>query len=144
MADRGTGSVFHPMVADRQLSWSAGDRVVFPWEKDGWLHLYSVAVEGGAPTLLTPGNFEVEFVSHSADGKEMIYGSNQDDIDRRHIWRVSAASGPPRAVTSGQGLEWTPALLSNGVHTLVPPHVAAGTRVVVMTDDGSYVERAKD
>jgi elongation factor P len=26
----------------------------------------------------------------------------------------------------------------------VPPHIQAGTRVVVMTDDGSYVERAKD
>ena len=115
MADRGTGSAFHPMVADRQLSWSAGDRLVFPWEKDGWLHLYSVAVEGGAPVLLTPGNFEVEFVSHSADGKEMIYGSNQDDIDRRHIWRVGTATGPPRTVTSGEGLEWTPALLTNAV-----------------------------
>src|SRR6185369_13495632 len=62
-----------------------------------------------------PGNFEVEFASHSAGGKEIIYGSNQDDIDRRHIWRVSTASGPPRSVTSGQGLEWTPALLSNAV-----------------------------
>jgi elongation factor P len=27
---------------------------------------------------------------------------------------------------------------------MVPPHIQAGTRVVVMTDDGSYVERAKD
>lgn len=39
---------------------------------------------------------------------------------------------------------YKPALLSNGVRTMVPPHVAAGTRVVVMTADGSYVERAKD
>jgi elongation factor P len=37
-----------------------------------------------------------------------------------------------------------PASLSNGVRTMVPPHVTAGTRIVVMTDDGSYVERAKD
>ena len=37
-----------------------------------------------------------------------------------------------------------PALLSNGVRTLVPPHVAAGTRIVVETADGAYVERAKD
>ena len=37
-----------------------------------------------------------------------------------------------------------PALLSNGVKIMVPPHIAAGTRVVVMTADGSYVERAKD
>jgi elongation factor P len=37
-----------------------------------------------------------------------------------------------------------PAILSNGVRTMVPTHVVAGTRVVVMTTDGSYVERAKD
>ncbi len=37
-----------------------------------------------------------------------------------------------------------PAILSNGVRTMVPTHVVAGTRVVVMTLDGSYVERAKD
>jgi elongation factor P len=37
-----------------------------------------------------------------------------------------------------------PALLSNGVRTMVPPHVTSGTRIVVDTSDGSYVERAKD
>ncbi len=37
-----------------------------------------------------------------------------------------------------------PAMLSNGVRTMVPTHVTAGTRVVVNTEDGSYVERAKD
>ena len=37
-----------------------------------------------------------------------------------------------------------PAILSNGVRTMVPTHVTAGTRVVIMTEDGSYVERAKD
>ena len=39
---------------------------------------------------------------------------------------------------------YKPAVLSNGVRTSVPPHIAAGTRIVVMTEDGSYVERAKD
>ncbi|HWM45456.1 MAG TPA: elongation factor P [Xanthobacteraceae bacterium] len=37
-----------------------------------------------------------------------------------------------------------PAMLSNGVKTMVPGHIVVGTRVVVMTEDGSYVERAKD
>jgi elongation factor P len=37
-----------------------------------------------------------------------------------------------------------PAILSNGVRTMVPPHIATGTRVVVMTEDGAYVERARD
>jgi elongation factor P len=39
---------------------------------------------------------------------------------------------------------YKPATLSNGVRTMVPPHIAPGTRIVVMTADGSYVERAKD
>ena len=39
---------------------------------------------------------------------------------------------------------YKPAMLSNGVRTMVPPHISAGTRVVIMTEDGSYVERAKD
>ena len=37
-----------------------------------------------------------------------------------------------------------PAILSNGARTMVPPHVATGTRVIIQTEDGSYVERAKD
>jgi elongation factor P len=36
-----------------------------------------------------------------------------------------------------------PAILSNGVRILVPPHIEAGTRVVVRIEDKSYVERAK-
>ena len=39
---------------------------------------------------------------------------------------------------------YKPAVLSNGVRTMVPPFVGAGTRIVVMTADGSYVERAKE
>ncbi len=39
---------------------------------------------------------------------------------------------------------YKPAKLSNGQRVMVPPHIAVGTRVVVMTEDGSYVERAKD
>ena len=39
---------------------------------------------------------------------------------------------------------YKPAKLSNGARIMVPPHVGSGTRVVIMTVDGSYVERAKD
>ena len=39
---------------------------------------------------------------------------------------------------------YKPAILSNGVRTMVPPHISTGTRVVVMTEDGAYVERARD
>jgi elongation factor P len=49
-------------------------------------------------------------------------------------------------VTKGQtaSSSYKPALLSNGVKTMVPPYITAGTKIVVMTEDGSYVERAKE
>ena len=49
-------------------------------------------------------------------------------------------------VTKGQtaSSSYKPAMLSNGVRTNIPPFIGPGTRVVVMTEDGSYVERAKE
>ena len=49
-------------------------------------------------------------------------------------------------VTKGQtaSSSYKPAVLSNGLRTTVPPYITAGTKIVVMTEDGSYVERAKD
>ena len=38
---------------------------------------------------------------------------------------------------------YKPATLSNGVKIMVPQHIEAGTKVVVNTSDGSYVEKAK-
>jgi len=39
---------------------------------------------------------------------------------------------------------YKPAKLSNSTRALAPPHISAGTRVVIQTKDGSYVERAKN
>jgi elongation factor P len=39
---------------------------------------------------------------------------------------------------------YKPALLENGMRVMVPPHIEVGTRIVVSTADGAYVERAKD
>lgn len=107
-AREGQGSVFREMVAKDQLLWSAGDRIVFPWEADGWTHLYSILASGGQPLLLTPGEFEVEDVSLTPDRKDVLYSSNQDDIDRRHIWRVAVSGGAPQPLTSGTGIETYP------------------------------------
>src|SRR5439155_1755316 len=97
-ADVGRGSAFREIVAENQLLWGAGGRLVFPWEKDGWTHLYAVPLSGGAAALLTPGAFEVEHVTLAPDGREVVFSSNEDDIDRRHVWRVSVAGGKPQAV----------------------------------------------
>ena len=60
--------------------------------------------------------------------------------------RVTLEVAETEPVTKGQtaSSSYKPAILSNGIRTSVPPHIGAGTRIVVMTEDGSYVERAKD
>ncbi len=60
--------------------------------------------------------------------------------------RVTLEVVETEPTTKGQtaSSSYKPAILSNGVRTTVPAHVGPGTRIVVMTEDGSYVERAKD
>jgi dipeptidyl aminopeptidase/acylaminoacyl peptidase len=113
-AEPGPGSAFAEMVAANHLLWGAGDRLVFPWERDGWLHLYSVPAVGGTATLLTPGEFEVEYVNLTPDRRQVVFNSNQDDIDRRHVWKVDVTGGRPVALTRGKGIEWLPVMTSDG------------------------------
>ena len=54
-------------------------------------------------------------------------------VETEPVMKGQTASGSPK-----------PAILSNGVRTMVPTYLTVGTRVVVMTLDGAYVERAKD
>jgi dipeptidyl aminopeptidase/acylaminoacyl peptidase len=112
-ADAGRGSAFHEIVADNQLMWCAGNQIVFPWERDGWAHLYSVSANGGTAKLLTPGNFEVENAALSENHEEILFSSNQDDIDRRHVWRVSPSGERLSAVTTGSGIETAPVMASD-------------------------------
>ena len=60
--------------------------------------------------------------------------------------RVTLEIAETEPVVKGQtaSSSFKTAILSNGVKTMVPPHIGVGTRVVVMTEDASYVERAKD
>jgi dipeptidyl aminopeptidase/acylaminoacyl peptidase len=114
-APRGEGSVFHPLSSDTQLFWTQGDRLVFPAENDGWLHLYAVPAGGGRPQLLTPGNFEIEYAAAAPNGSAIIYAGNSGDIDRRHLWRLTFPSGALVALTRGTGIETMPTVASDGV-----------------------------
>jgi dipeptidyl aminopeptidase/acylaminoacyl peptidase len=132
------GSAFRETDSRDQLHWAAGDRIVFPWEREGWLHLYSVAVAGGDAVALTPGSFEVEHVSLSADGRTLVFDSNQNDIDRRHVWKISFDEGAKHAaeaVTSGAGIETQPVMASDGSTVAVlRSDVHAPMRAAVVRD----------
>ncbi|MGA2213803.1 MAG: prolyl oligopeptidase family serine peptidase [Bryobacteraceae bacterium] len=114
-ASEAPGSAFHAMDAANQLFWGAGDRIVFPWERTAWLHLYSISTHGEAPQPLNAlGEFEIEHAALSRDGRTVLFSSNQDDTDRRHLWRVSVAGGGLAPLTRGDGIEWAPVETSDG------------------------------
>jgi dipeptidyl aminopeptidase/acylaminoacyl peptidase len=97
------------------LHWADGNRLVIASEQDGWQHLYALSAAGSAsPQLLTPGNCEVEQWSFTPDKKSVVFNSNCGDVDRRHLWQVSVAGGAPQKVSSGEGIEWSPQVLSDG------------------------------
>jgi dipeptidyl aminopeptidase/acylaminoacyl peptidase len=127
-AQPGMGSAFWPWNADDHLLWSSNGQIVFPWERDGWLHIYEVPAKGGEATLLTPGKFEVEHVALSADASGVLYSSNQDDINRRHMWAVPATGGTPRRLTQGEGIEGQIAALD-------------GSRIAVLRSDAKLPVR---
>ncbi len=107
-----------PLFAFQSLQFTDAGRIIFASEKDGRNHLYSISTDGGAPQLLTPGDFDVEDVALSADRRTILYSSNQNDVDRRHIWRVSATGSEPHALTSGETIEWNPVETSDGKNVL--------------------------
>jgi dipeptidyl aminopeptidase/acylaminoacyl peptidase len=104
---------FPGIGSEDSWQWAANNRLVFPSEKDGWLHLYSIGADGAGLESLTPGNFEVENVALSQDKSFVVFSTNKSDIDRRHLWWVKVDGGAPRQITAGEGVEMYPALFDN-------------------------------
>ena len=59
---------------------------------------------------------------------------------------VTLAVTEADAVVKGQtaSSSYKPAIVEGGIRVMVPPHIGVGTRLVINTEDGSYLERAKD
>jgi elongation factor P len=107
-------------------------------------------------TFMEPETFEQITVTKEVIGEQAVYlQENMSCLLSLHEGIPIAIELPQRVtlevveaepVVKGQtaSSSYKPAVLSNGVRIMVPPHISAGTRVVVMTADGSYVERAKD
>lgn len=130
------GSYYATRTAN--LLWSADDRLLFPSEASGWVHVLAVPAHGGAAIDLTPGAAEVENFTLSADRRTLLYAGNQGDLERRHLWRRTLAGGSAQQVTAGDGIEGFPtvagdalAVVASGVRT--PPHVALVTRAGALT-----------
>jgi dipeptidyl aminopeptidase/acylaminoacyl peptidase len=135
-AQEGTGSRFYGVEGRQQLWWSDADRIAFCWEKDGWRHLYSIDWRGDDLRELTPGPFEIEQVEGSADHTSLIYTSNENDPDGRHIWTVSFDASERTQLTSGPSNQWSPMPLQDRRCAFIDGGFASAPRLKIQLPDG--------
>lgn len=119
-------------------------------------HSYLYEDEGVGYVFMNPTNYEQVTVGLDTVGEQAAY--LQPEME---VWltmfdgQALSITLPPRVtleivetepVTKGQtaSSSYKPAKLSNGLKTMVPPHIGPGTRIIISTEDNSYVERAKD
>ncbi|HKD78504.1 MAG TPA: prolyl oligopeptidase family serine peptidase [Candidatus Angelobacter sp.] len=112
-----------PPFASESLKFADGGKIVFCSEQDGRNHLYLTPASGGQVILLTRGNFDVEDVELTPDKTAVLYTSNQNDEDRRHIFKIPLGAmeivngksiGVTVPVTRGETIEWHPLMLADG------------------------------
>ncbi|MCU0444818.1 MAG: prolyl oligopeptidase family serine peptidase [Microscillaceae bacterium] len=143
-AGRGSAFFLNGLVAENALFWTADNFLVFPYEGDGWHHLYSIPAQGGEARLLTPNEGEVEYAILAQDRKSIIYNANIDDIDRRHIWQVSASGGSPQTVTSGKGIEWMPAQMTDNQIVCLRSDATSPARPTLVQAKGQWKDFANE
>ncbi|HVF47638.1 MAG TPA: prolyl oligopeptidase family serine peptidase [Pyrinomonadaceae bacterium] len=86
------------------LGWLPDNkRVYFQWERDGFSHLYTVSIDGGAPVQLTSGPFEVSDVRLSEDKTKFYFTSSEGSFFERNLYSMAFDGGPRRRLTSMPG-----------------------------------------
>ena len=81
------------------------------------------------------------------DGMEVILNAFEEEIISIELPdTVSVEILHADAVVKGQtaSSSYKPAIIKDNIRILVPPHIEAGSKIVIKTEDLSYVERAKD
>jgi len=106
--------------------------------------------------FMNPENYEQIAVSADVVGDAKVFLTEGIKVYLKTFEGVAIAIELPQKVTveitetepvvKGQtaSSSYKPAICSNGLRVMVPPHIGAGTRVVISTDDYAYQERAKD
>ncbi|WP_337188838.1 elongation factor P [Phenylobacterium sp.] len=64
------------------------------------------------------------------------------ELPRTAVFEVVETEPSVKGQTASSS--YKPAVLSNGLRTMIPPYIGPGTKIVILTEDGSYQERAKD
>ena len=89
----------------------AGQRFYFVSEADGYAHLYTMSAEGTDLKQLTKGQWEVNAVSLSRDGKSFYLTTSEQSPFEQHLYRMSIEGGAREKLTSrvgGNSGVWSP------------------------------------
>lgn len=112
--------------------------------------------DGDNYVFMNPENYEQINVPHDVLGDDARYLQENMEVWLTIFNEIALSCTLPARVVleitdteptvKGQtaSSSYKPAMLENGVRTLVPPYITAGTKIVVLTEDGSYYERAKE
>ena len=112
--------------------------------------------DGDGYTFMNDENFEQVIVTKDTIGDQAVFlqegmkvilsmfNGNAVGIQLPARVTLEITETEPAIKNQTASSSYKPAILSNGAKTMVPPHIQVGTRVVIQTEDGSYVERAKD
>jgi len=113
-------------------------------------------MEGDQATFMDNDSFEqvtvpreligdpADFLQDGMVCKVMTYEGTPLSVDMPSSVVMELVEADPVVRGQTASSSYKPGKLENGRRVLIPPHVEAGTRIVVTTADGSYVERAKD
>src|SRR5438045_2480703 len=86
------------------LGWLPDNaHVYFESERDGFAHLYSVAIYGGEPAQLTFGQFEVSDVRLSTDKTKFYFTSSEGSFFQRHLFSMPTGGGARTQITGMPG-----------------------------------------
>lgn len=114
-------------------SYSDGDMLFFMDPETYEQHALPVSLLGDKVKFLQD-NMKVNF--HLIEGEPVAV-----DLPPQVVVEVEDADPVIKGQTASSS--YKPATLVNGVKTMVPPFISRGENIVVRTEDGSYVERAK-
>ena len=116
-------------------------------------YLYS---DGEGHHFMEPVSYEQLVVSDDVIGEQKAYLTDGMKVYLKTFEGNAISMELPQRLTfeivetepvvKGQtaSSSYKPAVLNNGLKVMVPPHIGVGTRIVILTEDNSYVERAKD
>jgi len=135
--------------ADSQsFGWATNDTIYYLSESTGFMHLYEVAYDGGAPKQLTSGKWEVDSAVLSNDKKSFYLTTSEESPFVRHLYRMPVGGGASTKLTSMPGdneAEVSPdgAVIANVYsYTNKPPELYIGAKRITTSPAPDFAKYA--